>query len=339
MDYQHNSRHYRYFVAVLTAVAVAVAVPVLADSGFDWDGNDGSCIWAQWCSCSYGACSVSLNNATEGDPWNTTSSTWTDDGCTSASITACNANYPSSIAVTINSASVGTCDSASSFSLIAGTNVVTLTNTSPTQLNGFSQFAITCNDVVPTPSPTPIPVPLVYTNTITLPPDERTNTLFEIGCDQVSVDGCTSTGSDTTLYANGLRLGGCDGVTIYDTFLTRYPLSNTLTLINGDSVTHTASISMSCEIVVGAQSWTLPATPTLPPFPTPEETTVTFGIQSDGGIPMPDFYNTYQTWLDHARSTVDLVNQGNFLFIFGGMGMAGLVLAWAIDQVKNPRSW
>jgi hypothetical protein len=54
---------------------------------------------------------------------------------------------------------------------------------------------------------------------------------------------------------------------------------------------------------------------------------------------MPNFAATYPIWLEHARTTIALVDAGNVLWVIGGVGMAGLVLGWAIDQVKNPKSW
>jgi len=89
--------------------------------------------------------------------------------------------------------------------------------------------------------------------------------------------------------------------------------------------------------------------PTLTPFPTPTVPATpdlsegfgagfddTFGTLSGSGA-LPPFSLDVNVWLFYGRKVIQMINRGNLLFVMGGILMAGLVLGWAIDQVKNPR--
>ncbi len=95
--------------------------------------------------------------------------------------------------------------------------------------------------------------------------------------------------------------------------------------------------------------------PTLTPFPTPTPpiasgTTITelssgfnvvtftqyYGVLSSEGI-VPDFGLDHEQWLFAGRKWIQFLNQGNLLYVMGGVLLASLVLKWAIDRIKNPR--
>lgn len=64
--------------------------------------------------------------------------------------------------------------------------------------------------------------------------------------------------------------------------------------------------------------------------------TESFGLLSGYGI-IPDFGASYNDWLFAARKWIQVINQGNLLYVMGGILMAVLVLRWAVDRLKNPR--
>lgn len=192
-----------------------------------------------------------------------------------------------------------------------------------------------------TPTPTPVPV-LAYTSVLTLTDSERRDIGFDVDCEEIDTVSCTSSGG-AWLYANGRRLCECGGAC--SGFYTRYPLTNTLTVFNREAVSNTVEIFLECRIYVGGMSFEMiPATPTMYPFPQlPEEPMDTLGIASieGSGVPVPNFGESarYNAVLEYARKTINSVNKGNFLWVFAAVSMAGIVLTWAIKEVRNPRSW
>lgn len=64
--------------------------------------------------------------------------------------------------------------------------------------------------------------------------------------------------------------------------------------------------------------------------------TEVYGTLSDNGM-IPDFAVDQAQWLFYGRKWLQFMNQGNLLYVMGGVLMAVLVLKWAIDRVKNPR--
>jgi hypothetical protein len=62
----------------------------------------------------------------------------------------------------------------------------------------------------------------------------------------------------------------------------------------------------------------------------------TYGALSGHGI-IPDVAVDAQTWLFTTRKWIAFLNQGNLLYVLAGFLMAGMVLNWALDRVKNPR--
>lgn len=92
--------------------------------------------------------------------------------------------------------------------------------------------------------------------------------------------------------------------------------------------------------------------PTLTPLPTPSQpSSVTleelsegfgegfldsYGTLSSEGI-IPDFGLDHEQWLFAGRKWLQFLNQGNLLYVMGGVLLAILVLRWAIDRLKNPR--
>lgn len=62
----------------------------------------------------------------------------------------------------------------------------------------------------------------------------------------------------------------------------------------------------------------------------------TYGTLSGEGV-LPPFSFDESQWLFYARKIINIVNQGNLLYVIGGILLAILVLGWMIEQVKNPR--
>ena len=55
------------------------------------------------------------------------------------------------------------------------------------------------------------------------------------------------------------------------------------------------------------------------------------------GGSLNDQASAINTWLGYAEDTVNLVNQGNLLYIVGAILSAGMILGWAINTLKNPK--
>jgi len=77
------------------------------------------------------------------------------------------------------------------------------------------------------------------------------------------------------------------------------------------------------------------------PPPTPQ-----IAYAQDTGLPVPSFGGSLNDpdspinmWIGYAEDIIDLINRGNLLYIIGAIMGAGVVLAWAIQQVRNPKSW
>lgn len=58
--------------------------------------------------------------------------------------------------------------------------------------------------------------------------------------------------------------------------------------------------------------------------------------QQGTGIPLPDLYAGVDVWLGVAEQTVASVNRGNILYMIAGILVAGVILEWVINKVKNP---
>jgi len=161
----------------------------------------------------------------------------------------------------------------------------------------------------------------------------------------IKVETSCSSGDGIRVYGNGLFLGECGGA--LGTFYARGALSSTLTLLNAGDVTSTAQITVTCDATASGQSDPPLPTPTpwLIPTPTPPEG----GYQGQGANPSflaidlggdpTDPASPSGQWLGYGKDTVSLINGGNLLYIVGGILSAGMVLSWAIDQVKNPKTW
>lgn len=84
-------------------------------------------------------------------------------------------------------------------------------------------------------------------------------------------------------------------------------------------------------------------TPTYPVLALTDTNPITSGFMIFGEtspeetLPMPNLGASYNAWLGEATTVIDLVNSDNALWVMSGITMALLVLAWAIEQVKNPK--
>jgi hypothetical protein len=52
---------------------------------------------------------------------------------------------------------------------------------------------------------------------------------------------------------------------------------------------------------------------------------------------LPNFAADYQIWLGHAEKVVRLINMGNALWILAAIGMAGLIVSWAVRELRSPK--
>jgi len=52
---------------------------------------------------------------------------------------------------------------------------------------------------------------------------------------------------------------------------------------------------------------------------------------------MPRFAADYPIWLGHAENVVRLINMGNALWILAAVSMAGLIVGWAVRELRNPK--
>lgn len=183
----------------------------------------------------------------------------------------------------------------------------------------------------PTPTPTPDPLP-------TPPPPmsgtvETTTEIQTVAlglCDRGMVK-CESFPT-LDLYVNGLYQGPCEGDEY--PFYPRGIHSDTVSLVN------TTAISASFEVSTRCDYFTSLGTTFEVPVPTVMHP-VTASMSSPGSFLGIDFrYQGGQLpWLERAKQFITIINSGNLLFIISGIFMAGMVLSWAIQQVKHPKSW
>lgn len=190
----------------------------------------------------------------------------------------------------------------------------------------------------------------VAVNAQTLPPNETVGTSwYGNGCEVARVTSCNvSSDVEVLIYANGIRVGVC-GSGSYSQFYSRGLYTDSITLVNTSytSSTQLSGLSIECETGFSGQSQQIDPTATpilVTPQPIPD-----FSGQSSGDsnpIPMPSFggdlsdpNSPVNLWLGYAQDTIDMVNHGNLLYIIGAIAGAGAVMVWAIQQVKNPRSW
>lgn len=145
---------------------------------------------------------------------------------------------------------------------------------------------------------------------------------------------------DLEVYINGIFMGSC-GQT-YE-FYPRGIYTDTLTVYNAGSMYRAQPLTDTVTCNSGAESFgvTLPTpTPWImhPPsqtFEIPGESQIMGG--GGEGLPLPNFYASVETWLGIGKDTVNLVNSGNLLYVLAAISVAGMVLSWAINQIKNPR--
>lgn len=116
---------------------------------------------------------------------------------------------------------------------------------------------------------------------------------------------------------------------------------------NGE--THIVTFTVDSQTVIPTPVMPTPI-PTLAPYPTmtpPSTPDIAAGFSGDGfathrremsgaGL-LPNFAGTIDQWLFYARKTVQIINAGNLLYVVGAILLAGIVVGWVIDQVKNPR--
>lgn len=168
---------------------------------------------------------------------------------------------------------------------------------------------------------------------IAAPGESWHNLSIDADCQTANI---TCAGGEASVYVNGAFLGEC-GSALED-FYTRGPFTSTLTLYNpGETLTLTLQVDCGTFYQQGA---TLP-TPTPWVMHPPSQT---YQIPGENGImgggaslPLPNFYSGVDQWLGVGKDTVDLVNGGNLLYVIAGIGLAGMVLGWAIEQIKNPK--
>jgi ribonucleotide reductase alpha subunit len=170
-------------------------------------------------------------------------------------------------------------------------------------------------------------------------------------CSMAQVTSCSV--DDPTIevlvYGNGVRIGVCSSGSSSNEFYSRSPLSDTITLINTSYTTGTSLSSLSVGCASAQASGELPyPTPTpiplMTPPPTPEIEFTSQGVNASQLLPawtfggsLNDQASAINTWLGYAEDTVDLVNQGNLLYITGAIMSAGMILVWAINTLKNPK--
>jgi hypothetical protein len=186
----------------------------------------------------------------------------------------------------------------------------------------------------------------------TLPPNSPVTIERSLeNCSMAQVTSCSVDDPSLTVlvYGNGVRIGVCASGSSSSEFYSRSPSSDTITLINTSYTTSTDVSSINVSCVSAQASGELPyPTPTPIPLPTPPPTPdIEVHIQgasvadilppnSFGGS-LNDQASAINTWLGYAEDTVDLVNQGNLLYIVGAILSAGMILGWAINTLKNPK--
>jgi len=141
---------------------------------------------------------------------------------------------------------------------------------------------------------------------------------------------CSSVG-DFDVYVNGAWVGNC----ATGAFTPRGAYSDTVTVFNTGVSTATVTLSSVCGSIASIEGDFPTPTPWIMHPPDVEQQGA--GFQSPLGAALPDFGGGVDTWLGIGEDIVNLVNRGNLLYIMGGISVAGMVLAWAISEIKNPR--
>lgn len=162
-------------------------------------------------------------------------------------------------------------------------------------------------------------------------------------------------------YINGVRFSRCNQDDVEDLvpyeFKSRAPREDTVIIRPRwepvGSVTLT--VTVACDPVIGG--FTLPPVPTPPPYPTlPLTLTAPIsgqfgalgGIQGEGstmpgphsGLPLPDVGADASIWLGRANQVINLVTLNkSLLFISGAISLAGMIIGWAIKELRNPKDW
>lgn len=163
-------------------------------------------------------------------------------------------------------------------------------------------------------------------------------------------------------YINGIRFSRCNPDDVEDLdpyeFKSRTPREDTLIirprwepLVGAVALT----ITVACDPLIGG--FTLPTVPTPPPYPTlPLTLTAPIsgqfgalgGIQGEGavmrgphsGLPLPAVGADASIWLGRANQIINLVTlDRSLLFISGAISLAGMIIGWAIKELRNPKDW
>lgn len=186
----------------------------------------------------------------------------------------------------------------------------------------------------------------------TLPPNSPVNVEWNGGnCTMAQITSCSvaDPSLQVLVYGNGVRIGVCANGSSSSEFYSHGPSTDTITLVNTSYTSSTDVAALSVVCVTAGASGELPyPTPTPIPLPTPPPTPdIEVHIQgaSIGDILPPNSFggdlndqaSAINTWLGYAEDTVDLVNQGNLLYIVGAILSAGMILGWAINTLKNPK--
>jgi len=143
---------------------------------------------------------------------------------------------------------------------------------------------------------------------------------------------CSSAGT-FDIYVNGAWVGNC----ATGAFTPRGAYADTITLINTGASTASITLSSACASMASMDMGFPTPTPWIMHPPEVEDSGAGFQSQTPLGGILPDFGGGVDTWLGIGEDTVNLVNRGNLLYIMGGISVAGMVLAWAISEIKNPR--
>ena len=180
----------------------------------------------------------------------------------------------------------------------------------------------------------------------TVPPGGMVNVDWNgSGCAMAAVTSCNSDNPEAPvlIYCNGVNVGTCGGGPYAD-FYSRGTVTDTITLVNTSDISSTdvTLLSVSCSSYA-AQDINPTPTPIrlMTPPPTPQ-----IAYAQDTGLPVPSFGGSLNDpdspinmWIGYAEDIIDLINRGNLLYIIGAITGAGAVLAWAIQQVRSPKSW
>ncbi len=165
---------------------------------------------------------------------------------------------------------------------------------------------------------------------------------FDSGCVEAE-SSCVTSNSSVFLYANGLRIGACGDDPAQ--FAARPVMSNTLVML-ADEDFALYGLDVQCTKYLTASEATTVTVELVEPHAITPTSTGAMVLSGNGGFmglrmggDLNDPGSPINVWLGYAMDVVNLVNQGNLLYIVGGIMSAALVLKWAIDQVRNPSMW